>query len=99
MRGRDILSVSVLTVHFALFFFGMRLRRALRDCSCGSRGFLEDRMMDMITGRAPARNDQSFFVFFFRHSGHPSYQCRHAYCHSESEYAGILGTAQYPTAG
>ena len=31
----------------------MRLYRALRGCSCGSRGFLEDRMMDMITGRAP----------------------------------------------
>ena len=27
--------------------------RALRDYSCGSRGFLEDRMMDIITGRVP----------------------------------------------
>ena len=27
--------------------------RALRGCSCGSRGILEDRMMDIITGRAP----------------------------------------------
>jgi len=31
----------------------MRLYRALRGCSCGSRRFLEDRMMDIITGRAP----------------------------------------------
>ena len=28
----------------------MRLYRALRGCSCGSLGFLEDRMMDIITG-------------------------------------------------
>ena len=34
-------------------FFLMRLYRALKGCSCGSRGFLEDRMMDIITGRAP----------------------------------------------
>ena len=38
---------------FPLFWGGMRLYRALRGCSCGSRGFLEDRMMDIITGRAP----------------------------------------------
>jgi len=31
----------------------MRLYRALKGCSYGSRGFLEDRMMDIITGRAP----------------------------------------------
>ena len=37
--------------------FLMRLYRALRGCSCGSRGFLEDRMMDIITGRAPPRLD------------------------------------------
>ena len=29
----------------------MRLYRALRGCSCGSRGFLEDRMMDMLTSQ------------------------------------------------
>ena len=34
------------------FVFFMRLYRALRGCSCGSRGFLEDRMMDIITGSA-----------------------------------------------
>ena len=34
-------------------FILMRLYRALGGCSCGSRGFLEDRMMDIITGRAP----------------------------------------------
>ena len=35
------------------FFWGFlgRLYRALRGCSCGSRGFLEARMMDIITGR------------------------------------------------
>ena len=36
-----------------LFVFWLRLYRALRDYSCGCRGFLEDRMMDIITGRAP----------------------------------------------
>ena len=61
-------SVSILrTAMFAFFSFGstsecavqshqkikMRLYRELRGCSCGSRGFLEDRMMDIITGRAP----------------------------------------------
>ena len=41
--------------HSIQFFFSflMRLYRALRGCSCGSHGFLEDRMMDIITGRAP----------------------------------------------
>ena len=38
---------------FFVFVFLMRLYRALRGCSCGSRGFLEERMMDIITGRAP----------------------------------------------
>ena len=38
---------------FLDFDFWMRLYCALRGCSCGSRGFLEDRMMDIITGRAP----------------------------------------------
>ena len=30
----------------------MILYRTLKGCSCGSRGFLEDRMMDIITVRA-----------------------------------------------
>ena len=34
------------------FLFGMSLC-ALKGYSCGSRGFLEDQMMDLITGRAP----------------------------------------------
>ena len=42
--------------------------RALRGCSCGSRGFLEDRMMDIITGRAPwpplARAESQRSVYF-----------------------------------
>ena len=36
---------------FPLFL--MRLYRVLRGHSYGNRGFLEDRMMDIITGRAP----------------------------------------------
>ena len=38
---------------FIVLFFLMRLYRALRGCRCGSRGFLEDCMMDIPTGRAP----------------------------------------------
>ena len=37
---------------FLLLLFFLRLYRALRVCSCGSRGFLEDRMMDTITFEA-----------------------------------------------
>ena len=35
------------------FLFFDEIIRALRGCCCGSRGFLEDWMMDVITGRAP----------------------------------------------
>ena len=42
--------MPTLFLKFFLFFWD---DRALRGCSCGSRGFLEDRMMDTITGRAP----------------------------------------------
>ena len=41
----------------------MRLYRALRGYSCGSRGFLEDRMMDIITGRAPPPARACFWVY------------------------------------
>ena len=36
-----------------LCFLDEIIPHSLRGCSCGSRGFLEDRMMDIITGRAP----------------------------------------------
>ena len=61
------LGLAVLDHRFGdLLFLGdflMRLYRALRGCSCGSRGFLEDRMMDTITGRAPppARAESHLF--------------------------------------
>ena len=39
---------------FILFlYFGFKCVPAPRGCVRGSRGFREDRMMDMITGRAP----------------------------------------------
>ena len=49
-----------------LFVFWLRLYRALRDYSCGCRGFLEDRMMDIITGRAPppARAESHLHCYF-----------------------------------
>ena len=48
----------------------MRLYRALRGCSCGSRGFLKDRMMGIITGRAPP------VCLLHIHRPHPCRQAR-----------------------
>ena len=48
---------------FIIIIILMRLYRALRGYSCGSRGFLEDRMMDIITGRAPPPARACFWVY------------------------------------
>ena len=47
----------------------MSLYRTLAGCGCGSRGFLEDRMMDIITGRAPTFQIDSSMARLGRDAG------------------------------
>ena len=44
-RSTNAACGSCHTLHGFFLFFWMRLYRALRGCNCGSRGFLEDRMI------------------------------------------------------
>ena len=46
------IAVFFFVVFLGGFFFGDVVAHS-RGCSCGSCGFLEDWMMDIITGRAP----------------------------------------------
>ena len=67
--------ISHATLLSPSFFKGflMRLYRALRGCSCGSRGFLEDRMMDIITGRGATPSFPIFRIPLDHFTSFPSF--------------------------